>query len=81
MKKTTITILLAAAATVAACGGGGGDDDAPADRVPDSASRSSDGLVDYLLALIDSDADRREPASLDRFEGPTPETTQPRELP
>lgn len=69
---------------LAACGGS--DDTAPpqaADplaEVPASASRSSAGLVGYLVLLHAVDAEKREPASLDDFTPPVPDDTEPQDV-
>lgn len=77
-------VLALAAATVllGACGGGGRDDDpvAPADplaAVPESASQSSAGLVAYLWMLVNNKSETREPVTLDGFNPPRPENTEP----
>lgn len=71
-----------AAALVAGCGGGGGggggSDDA-LEAVPASASDSSRGLVRYLKELYDArtDAETRDPVSIERFDPVTPDDSEP----
>lgn len=78
-------LLALAAATVllGACGGGGGRDDDPAPppdplaAVPANASQSSAGLVAYLWLLAGHKSETREPVTLDAFNPPRPENTEP----
>jgi hypothetical protein len=86
MKRTERSrwILALAAATVllGACGGGGKDDDPvpppdPLAAVPESASQASAGLVAYLLALAINKSETREPVTLDGFDPPRPDNTEP----
>lgn len=65
---------------LAACGGGGDGSPStpPADptaAVSPEASRSSAGLVAYLLALVAAPADDKAPVSLDGFTPVTPDDT------
>ena len=73
------SLLLPAAVALAlgACGGGSDEVADPLAAVPASASESPAGLVSYLGALPGLDAESREPVSLDGFNPPKPEGTEP----
>ena len=84
MNKHLLTSLFGTAALLTACGGGGGYDapapapsPAPTAEVPGSASTSSAGLTDYLVALSNSPADDKEPLSLANFNPVQPDDTEP----
>jgi hypothetical protein len=76
MKKWMALALVASA--LAGCGGGNGNGNGgdPTVGVPQSASESSQGLVAYLKRLIDSDADTREPVSVDAFDPKKPDDAE-----
>ncbi len=83
--KHSLWISLAAACWLTACGGGGDDTSAhtpapPTAQVPASASSSVAGLLDYLKALVTSEADTLEPVSLVGFSPTTSDTEEPRAL-
>lgn len=77
-----------AALLLIGCGGGGGNDNPPAAddplaAVPDSASASATGLVDYLkqlVAVMQADADTREPVDAGKLVPPTPDNTEPENM-
>ncbi len=73
------SLLLSATAALAlgACGGGNDEVADPLGAVPQSASESPSGLTRYLGELPALDAESREPVSLDAFNPPTPEDTEP----
>ena len=79
----------AAAAVLTACGGGGSDTPpapapvaGPLDQVPDSASQSATGMVDYLdkLKAASSSADSRDPVDLGTYAPKTTDDTEPESL-
>ena len=81
------TLLSVAAASVALAGCfGGGDDGAatpPADplaAVPDSATQSVAGTVDYLNVLNQNASDTREPIDVTAIVLPTSDDTEPTAL-
>lgn len=83
MNKHHLLSLFSATALLTACGGGGDytppppPPPAPTDAVPASASTSSVGLKDYLVALNAASADDKEPLSLDTFTPVQPDNTEP----
>ncbi len=78
-------LLAAAMLALAACGGGGSDAapdtpapapaPAPSNRVPTSASASTNALVQYSSSLAASES--AEPLEVDQFTPPTSETEEP----
>jgi hypothetical protein len=79
MNKHILAALLCTTAILTACGGGGGDGgaaSAPEAAVPHSASASSAGLRDYILALSKEGADA-EPLDLGAFAPLQPDDTEP----
>jgi uncharacterized protein YcfL len=77
MKKWMALALVASA--LAGCGGGNGNNGNggdPTASVPRSASESSAGLVAYLKRLVESDADTKEPVSVDEFDPKKPDDTE-----
>jgi hypothetical protein len=79
----TLNFLLVAGASVllAACGGGDLTPPAATDAVPASASQSSMGMVDYLLALAKDKTDTKDPLDISKWTPPTSETEEPIALP
>ena len=84
MNKHHLLSLFSATALLTACGGGGDYNPpppppppAPTDAVPASASTSSTGLKDYLVALSTASADDKEPLSLATFTPVQPDDTEP----
>jgi hypothetical protein len=75
MKNRTIVLGLCVSATLAACGGGSSPTEpAPVTlEVPESASRSTAGMVDYLARLTSASADDAEPLDVSRFAPPQPD--------
>lgn len=65
------------ALALGACGGGNDEVADPLGAVPQSASESPAGLTRYLGGLPALDAESREPVSLDGFNPPTSEDTEP----
>lgn len=86
MKRTSVTVRGAAAAAgvalaLAACGGGGHDhDDGVTDSVPSSASQSADGFIDYLVKLVASSADTKEPVDVSTVTPPADDASEPRPI-
>lgn len=81
-RKRWVAALAAATVLLGACGGGGNDDDPPppADPLtgaPASANESSAGLVAYLRSLVEIKSETAEPFSLDSFNPPRPDNTEP----
>ena len=80
------TLLALAAVSLALAGCGGGDDGAatpPADplaAVPDSATQSVAGTVDYLNVLNQNASDTREPIDVTAIVLPTSDDTEPTAL-
>ena len=80
------TLLALAAVSLALAGCGGGDDGAatpPADplaTVPDSATQSVAGTVDYLNVLNQNASDTREPIDVTAIVLPTSDDTEPTAL-
>lgn len=75
---------LGTALLLAACGGGGGDA-TPAlsgspSAVPDSASRSVAGMVDYMQSLAQSPSDTGDPLDVSAYAPPRPDDTEPTAL-
>ncbi len=70
---------VAFAATLAVLGGCGGSDDPPpvTAQVPASASASTGGFIDYLMALIASSADSLEPVDISMVSPPADDTGDP----
>lgn len=70
---------VALAAALAVLGGCGGSDDPPpvTAQVPASASASTGGFIDYLMALIASAADGLEPVDVSMVSPPADETSDP----
>jgi hypothetical protein len=80
MKKLLFPAL--AVLALSGCFGGGDDDTAPppADplaAVPDSASASSMGFIEYLKVLAANLTDSREPLDPGTFSPPKPDDTEP----
>ena len=65
------------ALALGACGGGNDEVADPLAAVPPSASESPAGLSRYLATLPGLDAESREPVSLDGFNPPKPDDTEP----
>ena len=86
MKRLT-SLLAAVAATLAltACFGGGDADPAviaadPLAAVPDSATQSVSGTVNYLAVLGNSPSETREPIDVTALDLPISDTTEPQAL-
>ena len=80
MQKILISALLAAA-VLSACGGGSDNSPPPATaQVPESASQSPAGFVDYLKRLVASSADTLEPVDVSAVALPllTTESLEPK---
>ncbi len=78
-KRIVLASSLAAGLVLGACGGG---DDSPAppaatDAVPDTASASVGGFIDYLKALVVSSADLLEPVDVSAVTPPVDDTSEP----
>ena len=85
----TLLCLVAAAAALAGCFGGGDDSPAPvpvpvpADplaAVPDAATQSVAGTLDYLDTLSKNNTETREAIDVSAVVLPTSETTEPQAL-
>ena len=77
MRKILISALLAAA-VLAACDGGSDNSPPPAtSQVPDSASQSVAGFVDYLKRLVVASADTLEPVDVSAVSLPTDDSLEP----
>ena len=76
MKKSWIFALWGAAA-LAGCGGGGDHTPPATESVPASASASTGGFVDYLMALMASTADTLEPVDVGAVKPPADDTSEP----
>lgn len=77
--KTHLILALCAAAAVTACGGLDDDDSPPpvTSEVPASASQSVAGFIEYLKALVASDADTLEPVDVSAVTPPTDDDAEP----
>ena len=85
--STQLVKAATAASVAAALAGcfGGGDDEAPppADplaSVPDSATQTVAGTLDYLTTLSKNQSDTREPIDVSKLVLPTSDTTEPQAL-
>ena len=76
MRTLCLPVALGTALLLAACGGGNDAVD-PLAAIPASASESTVGMVGYLGSLPGLSADGHEPVSLDGYNPPTSETTEP----
>lgn len=77
MRKILISAL-SAAAVLSACGGGNDDTPPPATaQVPESASQSVAGFVDYLKRLVVASADTLEPVDVSAVSPPTDDSAEP----
>jgi len=72
---------LAAAALVTACGGNDHNDPPATSEVPDSASASVGGFIDYLKRLVASSADALEPVDTSMVTAPVDDTGEPVAVP
>ncbi len=82
MKRTHSFLISAAlAALLAACGGGGYVEPPvaadPLAELPASASQSAAAMAGYMSTLATLPADNREPLTVDSFNPPKPEDTEP----
>ena len=76
MRKILISAL-SAAAVLSACGGGNDDTPPPVtSQVPESASQSSAGFVDYLKRLVVASADTLEPVDVSAVSPPTDDSAE-----
>ncbi len=77
MNKSWVFALCASAALVGC--GGGGDDAAPpvTESVPQSASASVTGFIDYLKQLVVASADMLEPVDVSAVTPPTDDAAEP----
>ena len=76
MRKILISAL-SAAAVLSACGGGNDDTPPPAtSQVPESASQSAAGFVDYLKRLVVAPADTLEPVDVSAVSPPTDDSAE-----
>jgi hypothetical protein len=83
MKASTWMAVALAVATLAACGGGGGDATPatpPTDAVPRSASASSTGMFDWLVALVATAPDDMQALDAASFAPPQPDDIDPAPL-
>ena len=80
MNKLAVSAVLGAAMAVAGCGGGGDDTPPVTAQVPVQASASIGGFIDYLKALVVSDADSLDPVDVSAVMPPTDETSAPAAL-
>ena len=69
--------VLAVAALVGACGGNDHKDPPATSEVPDSASASVDGFIEYLKRLVVSSADSLEPVDTSMVTAPVDDTREP----
>ena len=79
----TLLALAAVSLALAGCGGGDGAATPPADplaTVPDSATQSVAGTVDYLNVLNQNASDSREPIDVTAIVLPTSDDTEPTAL-
>ena len=76
MNKSWVLAMCAAAALV---GCGGGDDNVPpaTESVPQSASQSVAGFIDYLKQLVVASADMLEPVDVSSVTPPTDDAAEP----
>ena len=80
MNQALTLAICASLSLLAACGGGNySAPDAPAvtAEVPQSASQSSAGMVDYLGRLALANADALEPLDVSKFAPPQPDDNEP----
>jgi hypothetical protein len=80
MKKTLVLAIGSAAvlAVLAACGGGDDDHTPPATTsVPAGASASVGGWINYLKALVASNADTLEPVDVSNVTPPADDSGEP----
>ncbi len=76
----TLMAVAAAALSLTACSGGGDDTVVvvdPLDAVPDTATQSVAGTVDYLVVLNKNPSDTREPIDITALLLPISDTTEP----
>ena len=77
MRKILISALFAAA-VLSACAGGNDETPPPATaQVPESASQSVAGFVDYLKRLVVASADTLEPVDVSAVSPPTDDSAEP----
>ncbi len=86
MNRIHIGVIAAAALALTGCFFGGGGNDAPVpplagDAVPESASKSAQGMVDWIVALAGEDTGTRDPVDAAPFAPPLPEDAEPLPLP
>lgn len=79
MRTFCLPVALSTALFLAACGGGSDAAD-PLAEVPATASESPTGMANYLNSLPGLSADGHEPVSLDGYNPPTSETTEPEQV-
>jgi hypothetical protein len=80
MKRNMSLLAVAALALSLGACGGSSESVAVADplaEVPASASQSSAGMAGYMGALAAMPSDSREPVSVDNFNPPKPDDTEP----
>jgi len=83
LRKIALATVAAAGLVLAACGGNSNDgDNTPpvTSAVPDSASQSVGGFIDYLMKLVVSAADMLDPVDVSAVTAPTSETSDPTPL-
>lgn len=81
--KIAVAAAAAAALALTACGGdNNGDNNTPpvTSSVPDSASQSVGGFIEYLVKLVVSAADMLDPVDVSAVTAPTDETSDPTPL-
>ena len=81
--KTLVSVAVASVALAGCFGGGDGAATPPADplaAVPDSATQSVSGTVDYLNVLSLNVSDSREPIDVTAIVLPTSDDTEPTAL-
>ena len=82
LRKIALAAVAAAGLALAACGGNNDGDNTPpvTSAVPDSASQSVTGFIDYLMKLVVSAADMLDPVDVSAVTAPTSETSDPTPL-
>lgn len=80
-RQFALAAALCTGLALAGCGGNHHHDDDVTDRVPDSASESVTGFIDYLMKLVVSSADGLEPVDVGNVTAPTDDTGEPVPMP
>lgn len=78
----SVVVLVPLLGLLSACGGGEGDSSTagppkPPTAIPDSASASAEGFIDFLKVLVGFKLETAEPLSVDGVTAKTSETAEP----